>query len=58
MFNYLLLLVVLNPLGGEDAFIVDWDLSDVDCAVAMAAWDQAPENPNVYFVCEADVPNE
>jgi len=56
MFEVLMVLTmaVANPAGEPNYFVLDYNLSATDCAVAMAEWDQGPYNPLITFECEPE----
>ena len=51
---FALIMLIANPEGGQDAFVLDYDLSLPDCTTRMADFD-IHQNMNIEFECEANL---
>ena len=51
MKTFMLMMFIMNPNGGEDAYILDHDLSATDCEFRKADFN-THDNPWVNFSCE------
>lgn len=47
----MLVMLVTNPNGGQDAFVLDYDLTLSDCGDRLADF-AYPTNSNLEFHCE------
>lgn len=48
---FMLLMFVANPDGGQDAFVMDYNLTKSDCDQRMLDYD-IHANSNIEFACE------
>lgn len=47
----MLIMLVANPNGGQDTFVVDYDLTLTDCGERLRDFD-IHDNSNIEFHCE------